>query len=157
MTIDYRMLNQFGRFVPLNKSSLDMELDYSPDANDYFDESQLSKMNKRSVRTAGGIGLFVASAHEYLSTYALVRKMKQIIDSTLANASGNHLFEAVIIENRLDSSWFMLHSVQLIKTLTPEILARQLYKCQSGRVSCIQATPNNKDQLYKTIYIIVSI
>ena len=60
MTIDYRMLNQFGRFVSLNKSSLDMELDYSPDANDYFDESQLSKMNKRSVRTAGGIGLFVA-------------------------------------------------------------------------------------------------
>lgn len=151
------MLNQFGRFAPLNKSSFDMELDYSPNANDYFDENQLSKMNKRSVRTAGGIGLFVASAHEYLNTYALIRKIKQAINSKLSNNPGRYLFEAVIIESRLDSSWFMLHSVQLVKTLTPEILARQLYKCQSGRVSCIQATPDNKDQIYKTIYIIVSI
>lgn len=155
--IEYKMLNQFGRFVALNKSSFEMELDYSPEFNDYFDDNQLPKMNKRAIRTAGGLGLFVAGANAYLSVYGILRKVKQAINLKLPKAAGKYFFEAIIIKNRLDPSWFMLHSVSLIESATPECLARQLYGCQSGRKRCFELIPKNKNQSYKNIYIVVSV
>ena len=148
------MLNQFGRFVPLNKSSFDMELDYSPNANDYFDESQLPKMNRGSARTAGWAGA-IAAGSEFIHSAAVLRQIKLAIENLAPKAAGEYLFEVTILRNHLESSWFMLNSIQPVETHSPQSLAKRLYKCQSGKAQCVQSVPEDHNQYYKNIYVIV--